>query len=293
MNPIDNVSVRQLKTVKSNISALKDDIILSCNMEYTENLFDTPRRLDAFAVMLCVSGEADIQINLNKYRMFSGTLIFSIPENIIQIMNVSNLRVHPIIISSDFFKKININIRDMMSLYMFAKNRPLIRLDYSDICLLDKYYFLIENIIEGEDIQKESMLEGVIYSLFFKLESIVKKRDESGDISIRTKERSEEIFEKFMEQLTRYHNKERNLSFYADKMNITSNYLSKLVKDYSGKTAAEWINEYIILEAKILIKHSQFTIQEIAYKLNFPTPSFFGKYFKRLTGMTPKQYKVS
>lgn len=96
-----------------------------------------------------------------------------------------------------------------------------------------------------------------------------------------------------MELLAQHHSTERNLSYYAEKIGITTNYLSKLVKEYSGKTAVEWINEYVILEAKTMIKHTQYTIQEIAYKLNFPSPSFFGKYFKRLTGISPKRYKNS
>lgn len=104
---------------------------------------------------------------------------------------------------------------------------------------------------------------------------------------------NEEIFEAFIELLTRNEATERNLAYYADKIGITSNYLSKIVKEYTGRTAIEWIDEYVIFEAKTMIKHTQYTIQEIAYKLKFPSQSFFGKYFKRLTGMSPKQYKLS
>jgi AraC-like DNA-binding protein len=80
------------------------------------------------------------------------------------------------------------------------------------------------------------------------------------------------------------------VSFYAEEMNLTPNYLSGLMKTYSGKTASEWIDEYVIIEAKTLLKFSGFNIQQVAYKLNFPNQSTFGKYFKRLTGMSPKSY---
>lgn len=55
----------------------------------------------------------------------------------------------------------------------------------------------------------------------------------------------------------------------------------------------EWIEDSVILEAKTMLKHTDLSIQEITYKLNFPTQTFFGKYFKRITGMSPKQYKNS
>lgn len=293
MNGIDKISVRQLKNVGLAMDTLKDDIILSNNIEYNAKLFNAPCRLDAFVVVFCVKGEADIQINLQKYKMTSGILAMGVPENIIQITNMNNFTVHPVIISSDFLKKTNINLKEIMSLYMFAKSNPFITLNYPDLRTLEMYHSLAESVLQGDDKRKEEMMEGIVYSFLFKLDSIIKKIEESSQITVRAKDRSEEVFELFMEQLTLHHEKERALSFYADKLGMTANYLSKLIKEYSGKTATEWIDEYVILEAKTLIKNSRYTIQEIAYKLDFPTPTFFGKYFKRITGMSPKQYKMS
>lgn len=292
MNTIEKISVRQLKNQGLEMNVLEDDVILSSNIEVKDNLFDTPRRLDAFMLVFCVNGEADIQINLHKYKMYPGILAFNIPENIIQIRNMKNLKIHPIIISSDFLKRMNIKMNDLMKLYIFAKKVPFVSLEYAELMTLEKYYFLLEDIILSKESQKEVVMEGVIHSLFCKLNSII-QRLQGMDHNFPAKERNEEIFECFMENLTLYHTTERSLNFYAGKMGITANYLSKLIKECTGRTAVEWIDEYVILEAKSMIKHTQFTIQEIAYKLNFPSPSFFGKYFKRLTGMSPKQYKQS
>ena len=81
------------------------------------------------------------------------------------------------------------------------------------------------------------------------------------------------------------------MGFYAEQMNITPKYLSSVIKDISGKTAARWIDEYVILEAKTLLKYSGMSIQEIADALNFSTQSFFGKYFKQHTGCSPSRFK--
>lgn len=291
MNAIHTISVQQLKDLDQPVNTLKNDIILSNNMEYKKNLFASPCRLDAFVLLFCVNGEADIQINLEKYKITSGMLAMNVPENIIQITDLDHFTIHPIIISSDFLKKTKINLKEIIELYMFAKSHPLIRLDYSELRVLEQYHILLESILSGNDIRKEEVVEGIIYSFLFKLDGLCKKLQENQKTTVKIKERSEEIFELFMEQLTLHHFKERGLTFYAERLGLTANYLSKLVREYSGKTATEWIDDYVILEAKTLIKNSQYTIQEIAYKLNFPTPTFFGKYFKRITGMSPKQYK--
>ena len=157
---------------------------------------------------------------------------------------------------------------------------------------MEKYYFLLEDIILSNEEHKKAVLEGLVQSLISKLNSII-HRFQNNIPDSQSKKRNEEIFESFIELLTRNEATERNLAYYADKIGITSNYLSKLVKEYTGRTAIEWIDEYVIFEAKTMIKHTQYTIQEIAYKLKFPSQSFFGKYFKRLTGMSPKQYKLS
>lgn len=87
--------------------------------------------------------------------------------------------------------------------------------------------------------------------------------------------------------------KERFLEFYASKLEITPKHLSRTVKKQTGYTAVEWIERFVILEAKVLLKSSNLNIQQIADELNFPSQSFFGRYFKKLTGMSPKEFRNS
>ena len=86
---------------------------------------------------------------------------------------------------------------------------------------------------------------------------------------------------------------ERFLDFYAEKLEVTPKHLSRTVKKQTGFTAVEWIERFVILEAKVLLKSSNLNIQQIADELNFPSQSFFGKYFKKFTGMSPKEFRNS
>ncbi len=103
--------------------------------------------------------------------------------------------------------------------------------------------------------------------------------------------KEEILMQKFSMEVEQNYRKERKVLFYADLLHLSAGYLSTIIKRCSGKSAAEWIDDYVILEAKALLRSTNLTIQQISYELNFPSQSFFGKYFKRLTGMSPKEYK--
>ena len=97
----------------------------------------------------------------------------------------------------------------------------------------------------------------------------------------------------FMQLVRTHHKQERMVSFYAEKLFISPKYLSLIIKEALGRSAAEVIDEFVILEAKNLLRFSGKNIQQVAYDLNFPNQSSFGKYFKHLTGMSPSEFQRS
>lgn len=294
MKDIESISIKQLENKVLSQNNLKSDILLSANIKFDESMFKHPSRLDAFAAIFCVSGEAEVQINLKKYVLKSGTIALHVPENIIQIKSSDNLIIYPFIISSDYIQKIHFETKDLINLYMAAKTLPVFPLEYHDTYILEKYYYLLESILQTYTDYKTKISIGIVTSLMYKIyEILVKKLKEDEQKHKIPKERCEIIFNDFIKEVHLFNGTEHSLSFFANRLNITPNYLSARVKEYSGRTAMEWIEESVILEAKTMLKHTDLSIQEIAYKLNFPTQSFFGKYFKRITGISPKQYKKS
>ena len=102
--------------------------------------------------------------------------------------------------------------------------------------------------------------------------------------------RKEQIFRDFLTLLEQYYTQERSISFYADRMCLTSKYLSTIVKEVSGKHGMQWIDEYVVLEAKALLRDGSMSVKQISDKLNFPSQSMFGRFFKKMTGYSPKQF---
>lgn len=138
---------------------------------------------------------------------------------------------------------------------------------------------------------------------FAELSSVIGTLLEDGKLALHTVEErctkylylshDKQIFIRFMELLSKYFTQERHVEFYASKMCISPKYLSTTVKQISGKTPTVWITNRTIEEIKHRLLHTQASIKEIAYALNFPNLSFFGKFFKRATGMSPKQYRAN
>ncbi|MEG1750119.1 MAG: hypothetical protein RR249_10655, partial [Tannerellaceae bacterium] len=170
---IKAISVSQLKDNDIPMSILDNDIILAGNVEYNMELFDHPCRLSAFMVMLCIKGEADIQINLRNHTIKAGMLMLNVPENIVQITRSQNFVVHPIFITEAFFRKIKIELREVLSLYMYVKSNPGMSLSIEEIRSLEKFYFLIEDIMQSADTRKGYIMRGLIYALLFKLDEII------------------------------------------------------------------------------------------------------------------------
>lgn len=103
--------------------------------------------------------------------------------------------------------------------------------------------------------------------------------------------RSQELYNRFMEEVQQHYTQERSITYYADRLCVTPKYLSQVVHRVSGRFAGDWIADFVILEARALLKSRKYTIQQIADMLNFANQSFFGKYFKEKTGVSPSEYR--
>lgn len=275
----------------SQTDTLLDDIIITNNIKYSE-LFRYPCRLDAITMLVCVEGELVSRLNLREYVTHKNGVIVCLPEDIIQIESVNNLEAYAVIISASFLREAHIDLQKLLPLYLGIKSQPQIYISDEEMQLLQYYHILATEVLKSSQNQhKREILAGLLSALVYKVIDLIKhKQNLNADIYSKSTQRSEILFDKFMLILNTHHTKEHSVKFYACQMSLTANYLSGVIKNFSGKTAAEWIDEYVVLEAQTLLRFSGMSIQEVAYHLNFATQSSFGKYFKQQTGMAPKQF---
>ena len=255
-----------------------------------------PCRFDGYMLLYCVKGRIRLNVNLTEYCIDEGMIFMNVPGNIIrvnEILDVPKEEVQYVCVamSKDFLQGMQLDANKIFNEGMSMMENPSVRLTEKELQMVRSGLEVLTRIVNSDAVYKREALLSLLSSMFYMLMGVWKKRGEPADPSQST--RSKIIFDQFIKLVSEYHTQYRNVGFYADKLCLTPKYLSKLIKNATGRSAPEWIDQYVILEAKNLLKYSGETIKESVFKLNFPNQSVFYKFFKALTGMTPTEYRNS
>lgn len=268
----------------------KDMLVIS----YVEDLslFKFPCHLKATTILVCLNGEMDGAINLKNYKIRKHSILINFPENIIHINNVKDIKAIAILISSEFVHSLSLEILSHTHYYSYEINKNgSFSLPQKEIRNLSHYLSIIKNAITSSITSaNEEMIKHLVAAFLTNIMLLHHHYHCNLINDVKATKGSYMILDRFMELIGLYHSKEREVKFYADKMCITPKHLSNVVRKVSGKTATDWISEFVILEAKSLLIYSGSNIQEVSLRLNFPTQSAFGKYFKCQVGMSPSEF---
>ena len=286
---LHKVSISRIKKEMSDVFYLSDDLVIATLSAQNNTTSDYPATIDGFSAIIMMAGEATVSIDMKTYQVRPNTIVFFNPNSIIRTIKCSsNAAAYFLAFSKSFVNEIQIDLSTSLPVYMRFGKAPLLPVTPQDVEEIRQLFQMIKTMLRSD---KERYRHEIIRTLFttaFYIITEINQRERTDTVK---QGRCEVLFNEFMSLLQRYNKRERNVSFYAKQLNITPKYLSSVVKEVSGKTAARWIDESVILEAKTLLKYSGMSIQEIAYHLNFSTQSFFGKYFKQHTGTSPSRYK--
>lgn len=257
-------------------------------------VFRFPCRIDAFIIGVGTEGETSVSFNLHEFRLKKDSMFIFTPKNILQVNSQQYFKADVIATSPDFMRRINIDIKNMMPLFLKFVENPTLALTPEESRSMRGMIAQIERETRGPETHFSfDIVSGLIAATIYKVGDIMYHYlAEHPEGQNNSHNRAEEYFKQFTHLLGEHFREERSVGFYARQLCITPKYLTTLIKRISGQSVSEWIDNYVILEAKTLLKYSTMSIQEIAYYLNFPNQSFFGSYFKRNTGMSPSQYKA-
>ena len=252
-------------------------------------VFRFPCRIDAFIIGVGTEGETSVSFNLHEFRLKKDSMFIFTPKNILQVNSQQYFKADVIAISPDFMRRINIDIKNMMPLFLKFVENPTLALTPEESRSMRGMIAQIERETRGPETHFSfDIVSGLIAATIYKVGDIMYHYlAEHPEGQNNSHNRAEEYFKQFTHLLGEHFREERSVGFYARQLCITPKYLTTLIKRISGQSVSEWIDNYVILEAKTLLKYSTMSIQEIAYYLNFPNQSFFGSYFKRNTGMSP------
>lgn len=267
---------------------------IAANSASEMEIFRVPSRLNALIIGVGTEGETSLTSNRQEFRLKKDSLFIFSPKHILQVQSNNRFKAHLIVIAPDFLKRINIDTKRMMPLFLQFGSLPCMELTHAESQSLRSFISMVEQELKGSETDFSSeIIGGLIAATIYKVGDILTHYlTEHPEVDSPIHNRAEEYFRQFTELLGEHYKHERSVGFYARQLCITPKYLTTLIKRISGKSVSEWIDNYVILEAKTLLKYSNMSVQEIAYYLNFPNQSFFGSYFKRNAGMSPSQYKA-
>jgi len=258
-----------------------------------------PVRFDGFIIFFLKKGHFTIDLNLNIYEVKPRSLLVNVPGQIIKLSSYAENRIadaelYFVLASREFMSGIHFDFNKYFQESLNLWNNPCITLNEQDVALAEEYFKLGRNIVLGNYQNKREILGALVTSFTYAtMDAWTRAIDEARRENRPPSARVNLLFERFLELVTEYHHSERDVTFYAEKLCLTPKYLSKLIKQASGHNAPYWIDSFVILEAKNMLKYSDLSIKEIAYRLHFPNQSVFYKFFKTHTGMTPSAYTRS
>lgn len=287
MDSLPQINIDLLKSL-GEIESMGDNFAITDDVSRI-SIFSYPQRLETAVFALSLQGTVEFSVNLERFVIGANQLVTLLPQQIVQYHRKSDdFRGLFIIINEKLIEEILPNWQ-IVPVYFYVMQHPCTSISDEERDRIELYYALILSHLRLQDAPYcKEIIHNLLRVLYYEISGIFSSHSPKED-SART--RQDELFAKFLKTVGEHFKKERSVSYYAEQMCVTPKYLSSVIKQVSDKTAGEWIADYVIFEAKTLLKTTGMSIQEISYELNFPNQSFFGKYFKERTGKTPGQFR--
>ncbi|MBO5795939.1 MAG: helix-turn-helix domain-containing protein [Bacteroides sp.] len=267
------------------------DVVLLDEQDVMKHSFNPPVQIDAAVLVLCTDGMMEIEVETNNYKLFRGDLLVCGPNRVMKPIKLLNNTAFKIIFLSHFMHRSGIGYqRSIWDKAFYLGTNPMIHLSDTQITQFEEYYRLLCEKLKNPSSSyhseiMQSILQAMMYEILSYLDGVVVSEND------RFVRQGEILFRRFVGLLAESKVKSRFVYYYADKLNVSTKYLSAVCKQVSGKTAGDIIDEFVMKDIIRMLKYSDKSIKEIALELDFPNISFFGKYVKAHLGVSPKAYR--
>ena len=250
-----------------------------------------PYRIEQARLGFIVQGRANVCLNLQDYCLEAGMALFAADGSILQINSYSpDTELIAMAVSEEMLS----SIFGMHKPQLLRQGRagcyfPLS--PHAQDVALRCFRLLYDLAQQGTPMRPAAT--GIVASLFHLYDALYAQHVAQAANEDMLAARPKHVFDRFLRLVTQHCTHEREIAFYAQQLCLSPRYLGTLVLQASGSTAKWWIDRAVITEAKVQLRHTTLSAEQIADALHFPSPSLFSKYFKRLTGLTPWQYRKS
>ncbi len=283
MEKIETYSIDKYRQIFIQPETSRDFFIVEVK-QYPD--IEEPYRAESYAVGFLKKGSIEMQAGLKKETVTAPAIIAMGPSVIRSFRNASSdMEMDIIFFKGSFFLENQANVFFLTKFTFFENtdqhNR---KLNAAQATLFATSFTLIKDTFNRKNKHYASIVRSYLYALIYELDVLV-------DDNQQTDAQLNPLFEKFRQLLSKEFLRHRSVGFYADNLNVTRKYLSEVIKKHTGKNASDWIDEVVVLEAKVLLQNKWLTINQISDQLNFSNQSVFGKFFKTAAGLSPLDYR--
>ena len=292
---------QQSRQWENSYSALGKSILLADNLGYpvnhsdmAMNLTGDPCKITKCIIIAILEGEMVYDVNLGRNTARKGELVVIMPNTIGQLVSMSeDVQVAIIYFEPEFWPIHELSPECLTLFNRFFTSSITVNSSKSLFARFLDMYGQIKQLLGREDYEfKEIAVKGYLQIMLADACQWIVNYYRNPENMSGNSNNIQRIYNNFIELVKQNYRTERAIPFYADKLCLSTKYLGQVVVKASGKSALDLIADYVILEAKALLKSRCYNVQQISGILNFPNPSFFGKYFKAHTGMTPRHYMM-
>ncbi len=269
---------------------LGDDLLLTEHINKAP-MPTEPRRMNFILIGLCTKGKILYKLDTVEKVITPGDILIVSERHIVdQYQPSPDMEGLCMMLSINFFHEIIQDVKDVSSLFIFSRSHPVMKLEKRDIETFKEYFYVIQHKIgDKHNHFRKDLIRTLLLAMFYDLSNVIYRVQHDDQ----PRSRAEAIFTDFIKRVEVNFKHERRVSWYAEQLGITPKYLSETVKRVSRLTPNEWIENYVMMECRVLLKNSTKSIKVISKELNFPNQSFFGKFFKERSGMSPLNFRKS
>lgn len=252
---------------------------------YSSELSGVPHHHDAYMLMYVQeAGGGSSLIDFRQYEMPPGRLFLFSPGQMHQ-QQTDRIAGKSVVFSESFMQSTGITAHDAFVLFSSVYQHPYLDLPPK----LAHYFFQLTSLMEQELAETSPNQDILSRYLYILLNYLIQECH--LQISLLTPKRHSERLFRLSSLIEMHYGAHKSIQFYADALDITAKHLNSLCRQYLGKTVAEMQHERLLIESKRLLYFSSLSIKEIAYELGYEDASYFVRFFKRLTGTTPAQFR--
>ena len=240
-------------------------------------------------ICYCQRGKIDMLVNLNPITVGSNSQLILLPNSIVKIKNISNdILLYIIEIKESLFRDVSAHISPMF--FRMLRITPCIKLTTESRKALKSFIILANGLYKDIDnLYRQQIIRSALNAYMLYTYDRYQRFYYTDDMKHETARNK--IFDSFIDLLHQNCKTQREVTFYANKLCISNKYLTDICHKVAGVSAKKIIDNFAILQIKILLHNPQLTMQDIAHRMEFPDQSYLGRFFKRFEGISPSSFR--